>query len=468
MGANAHLERALLLLGQSRYDLAIDELRQSLAGDPDNAMAHAVLAICLSQKADYAEASAEADLAVGLAPETAFCFYARSIVLGARNHFPEALASIQEAIGLDPYHPTFFAQLGRLHLEQRRYQQALDAAEAGLALDPEDVVCTNLRVQALVKLGRRAEADAALETALKRDPDDSNTHANRGWSALEAGQPEKAMESFREALRLQPDNEWARSGIVEAMKARYFVYRIVLGWFLWMIRLSSQAQWGVLVGAYVGFQLLQSVARNNPDLAPWILPVLIVYVIFAVSTWVAVPLFNLALRLNRFGRLALSREEIVTSNWVGISILGAACCLGAWLVLGESQFLLSALACAFLIPALSTIYACKAGWPRIVMVLVAMALGGLAGVVIASAIGMSLSQGAVQMACDGVGSWAFLLCAGGTLLSQFGANALAAVKPRQGSVSPTLVWAIGGGVLLTAALLFLGWAGLVFFAFTRA
>ena len=81
--------------------------------------------------------------------------------------------------------------------------------------------------------------------------------------------------------------EWARQGIVQAMKARYFIYRIMLGWFLWMMKLQQKTQWAVIVGAYVGYFVLRNVARNNPDWSPWIQPLLIAYVVFAVMTWVA-------------------------------------------------------------------------------------------------------------------------------------------------------------------------------------
>ena len=41
-------------------------------------------------------------------------------------------------------------------------------------------------------------------------------------------------------------------------------------------------------------------------------------------TWISSPLFNLLLRLNRFGRLALSREQRVESSWIGGCFLLAA------------------------------------------------------------------------------------------------------------------------------------------------
>lgn len=375
---NPHVQRALLLLQQDRHELAAQELRQALVETPNDALAHAVLAICLAANKQYDAATQEAETAIHLAPDQAFGFYAHSVVLRDRNRFGEAQAAIEQAIGMDSNQPNYFAHLGQLQFDQRRWQAALEAADAGLALDPEDVQCINVRAMALVRLGRKMDAGAALETALSHDPEDEFAHANLGWALLEQGKHERAMEHFREALRLNPQLDWARQGIVEAMKARYFIYRLMLGYFLWMMKLTHQMQWYFLVGAYLGFQFLLRLNGNHPEWSNWLMPLIIAYVGFALMTWIATPLFNLVLRLNRFGRLALSREQIVTSNWVGLCVLGAVAFLGGYFS-GVFPFsngpLFGALACVFMIPPLSNIYNCAPGKPRNLIILVAAAMG---------------------------------------------------------------------------------------------
>lgn len=375
---NPHVRRALLLLQQDRHELAAQELRQALADTPNDALAHAVLAICLASNQQYDEAAHEAETAIHLAPDQAFGFYAHSHVLRSRNRFGEAQTAIEQAIAIDSTQPNYFAQLGQLHFDQRRWQDALDAADAGLALDPEDTQCINVRAMALVRLGRKIDAGAALKTALSHDPEDEFAHANLGWALLEQGRHEQAMEHFREALRLNPELDWARQGIVESMKARYVIYRIMLGYFLWMMKLTRQTQWYFLIGAYFGFQFLLRLRANHPEWSTWLMPLIIAYVGFALMTWIATPLFNLVLRLNRFGRLALSREQIVTSNWVGLCVLGAFAFLGAYfsgIFPGNHGPLLGALACVFMIPPLSHIYSCEPGKPRTLIILVTLGMG---------------------------------------------------------------------------------------------
>ena len=162
---------------------------------------------------------------------------------------------------LEPDDADYWGQLAAIELSTGKWDAALAAADRGLQVDPEHVNCTNLRVQAPQNSGRRTDADAAVEAALRRTPDDAFTHANRGWTLLEQGNPAKAMEHFREALRLNPEMDWARAGIVESLKAKHFVYRWILGYFFWMQRLSGRARWGVIIGAYLLFQVFTASTR---------------------------------------------------------------------------------------------------------------------------------------------------------------------------------------------------------------
>ncbi len=373
---SARLDRVEVLMQQSRFKLAEQELRQELADDPHQPHAHAMLALCLAGEKKYAEAQREAEAAVHLAPDLAYGHSVLASVLADQDRFADAEPVAREALRLDPEDADYYALLSRIHLGRRRWPEALAAAEQGLQLNAEHVDCTNLRALALMKLNRRAEAGATIDAALARDPENAVTHANQGWTLLQRHQPEKAMEHFREALRLEPELDWARAGIVEALKARHLIYRLMLGYFFWMSRLSRRAQWGVVIGGYLGYRFLYSFAQNNPAYAPFLWPVLILYFLFAVMTWIAQPLFNLLLRCNRFGRLALSREETLASNWVGGSLALALLCLVLWLVTRNSTALLAALTSGLMvIPIAGTFRA--SGKPRRTLAIYTAVLGGL-------------------------------------------------------------------------------------------
>ncbi|MGC1275213.1 MAG: tetratricopeptide repeat protein [Planctomycetaceae bacterium] len=364
---NPQLDRAVLLLQQSRPELAERELRQALLSDPNDPLAHAILSLTLAEQDKLSPATDEAQAAIAAGPDLALGHHALSVVLRRRNRLGEARVAASEAIRLDPENEDHWAELAQIELGERRWQAALDAAEHGLAIDPEHAACNNLRAIALVKLGRRDEAGATIDAALARNPDDAVTHANQGWTLLHAGEPRKAMEHFRESLRLDPTSDWAKAGIVEAMKARNPLYRWLLAYFLWASALDRRVLFGLVIGAWFGMQFLQGVGDKHPAARPYILPVLIAYVVFCLSTWLGAPLANLLLRFDRFGRYALSRDQVMGSNLIGVTLVAAVGCLVAGLILqGDAGTAMQICAIRFvlLMMPVAAIHNCPKGWPR--------------------------------------------------------------------------------------------------------
>ena len=424
------LQRAILLFQQHRHEQAITELRQSLSADPHEPYAHALLGLCLAKREKFQEATEEAEQAIHLSPDFSFAHYALASILRERHRNEEALVAINEALRLDSSDADYFAMLSNIHVDEKRWREALEAAERGLQLDSENIACTNLRAIALVKLGRKAEAGATIDAALSKNPDNAITHANQGWTLLERGEPKRALEHFREALRLDPQNEWARHGIVEALKARNIVYAVMLKYFFWMSRFRGRTQWVIILGGYFGNRMLGVVAAAQPSLAPWILPLRILYVVFALMTWIADPLFNLLLRLNRFGRLALSRQQVVAANYLGTCIFLALVGLAGWVAFGTvGPWPFAAAVFGCLAVPVSGVFKCASGWPRNTMAIycAALAIIGVLSLVCFTAVEWHPGKRASDDA-----AWAlfgmFLL---GAIGSTWLANILISQRPRR-------------------------------------
>ncbi len=372
---NKHLAQAQLLLHTRRYKDAESALRRALAAAPNDADAHVLLALALYYQERNADALREVRTAIGLAPEFASAHYVHALILLDRNRPDDALRAIHEALRLDPNNVAYHVVAGRVYLYQKDWKRALAAAEAGLRLDPEHVTCLNLQAMALVRLGRKVEALEALATALARAPENALTHANYGWALLHADKVKEAFAAFREALRLDPTLSWAREGIVEALKARNLIYRLLLRYFLWMSRLTEDEQWGV-IGIFHGIRVaLRVAARAFPPLWIVVLPLLLLYQAFALLTWVAKPLFALLLRFDRFGRLALSDEDRVASTWMAVCLLAAE--LGVLLALLARNwgFLALTVGGLALLPPVAGVFHANKGMGRVVLAVYA---GGMA------------------------------------------------------------------------------------------
>jgi len=262
--------RAIHLIDASRYDLAEKELRKALAQDPEDFHAHAYLGLCQYHLDSYDEAQVSAEKAIALQPDHPFGHYVLGLVHLHLDNYKEAKASFQEAIRLDPSEAEYHGTLGYLYLETEQYGLGLEHADQGLSLDPRNLTCKNCRARALTHLGRMDEAQRTIEGALKDAPENAHTFANLGWTCLHQGQHREALQHFREALRLDPESEWARNGMIYALRARFVAYRLLLTFYLWMSRLNPKVRSGILIGAVILMRVLRTAAREVPDFRPFL------------------------------------------------------------------------------------------------------------------------------------------------------------------------------------------------------
>ena len=376
---SAHFQRGLLLESQSRFAHAADEYRRHLADDPDDALGHTHLAICLVQAQKYEEATRHAQLATSLNPEDPSTFWALAAVMHLRGRQPEAMQAINQAISLNLELPFLYLLRAQLWMERKNWNEALQDAERGLEIEPDHVECLNVKAQALVQLNRRIEAGESLKWALAHDAENDRTHATLGWSLLEQGQSQQAMEHFREALRLNPDSNWARSGILEAMKSRNFIYRFFLAYLFAMSKLKNGAAWAIIIGAFVVVQFVGYLQDTYPNWSGPLSLVIVIYLAFALMTWLAFPLSNLVLLTSRFGRLALTPDHRRGALLLGIVLL---LCIGAlivYVIFGGLHWQFAAIRAGLLTLPAAGIYLVRAGKPRRMMTIVTavLALVGL-------------------------------------------------------------------------------------------
>jgi hypothetical protein len=310
----------------------------------------------------------------------------------------------------------------------KRWKDSLAAADTGLQFDPDHLVCLNARAQALTMLGDRAGAATTVEDALRKNPDDPWMHANQGWASLHANEPTKAAEHFREALRLDPEMDFARAGIIEALKARNFVYRWMLQYFLWMSRMPSSYQWGIIIGLFLLSRSLGQIGRAVPVLAPFLNPLLYLYIAFVILSWLSYPLFNLLLRFDRFGRHALSSDQRMGANLLAATLGAALVCFVSGLALGHINLWIAAVVFGVLSLPVSAIYSCSPGWPRQTMFACSAALL-VVGLFFSlpSEWAAAIGGKALAEASDGAGPVFFY----GILGSQFLANSLIGVQVKK-------------------------------------
>lgn len=378
---SVHLARAQLLLQQSRPAEAEAEAAFAITELPGNSQPYALLALSRLGQDKFREALDAAQAALQLGPGEAGLHYILGLVHHRSGQNSKALIAAHEAIRLEPGDADNFCLLASIQLGLAHWQEALDAAEQSLALHPENTSAANLRAMALIRLGRKAEAVNTVDFALQRDPENALSHANQGWNLLHQNNPKAAAEHFREALRLDPGLDYAREGMLEALKARNPLYRGMLAYFLWMGRLSDRYQWAIIIGIYFCSRVLIGAAQSSPQFAPlwWVL--LSAFYGFVYLTWTARPMFNLFLRLDSFGRHVLSPEQRTATNWFG-PVFVAALASTVWFFVTQSD---AAFLCMFYLAALSICVAVtfmRRGKARLGLGLATLTLAGLAALIV--------------------------------------------------------------------------------------
>jgi Flp pilus assembly protein TadD len=201
---NADFAIACQFLAAERGDLAERHLRLALSAEPDNAVAHALLAECLADRREVTEATNEARESICLAPDQPEGYAALASAQAAARRWRDAERTIKEALRFDSSVPRYWSKLADSLVAQGRTGRAIEAADRGLSIKPTDTGCLNARAFALLDDGRVGDARETIRSALVSAPVSAALHSNLAYVLLAHGETQAARDEALEALRLDP------------------------------------------------------------------------------------------------------------------------------------------------------------------------------------------------------------------------------------------------------------------------
>ncbi|GHB92343.1 tetratricopeptide repeat protein [Cerasicoccus arenae] len=310
------LNRAWALLNIRRFKEAQQAAQEALATNPDSVGAHLIIAQAALNQDQPREALEAVNRAISLEPNSPLCYIARARIYLTLNKHKLARTDCEQALELDPHDADIFGVLAWTYAAEGRWRETLEQAEHGLALDPDESNCINARTRALMFLKQNERAFQSIDSALARDPEDAYTHANAGWAKLQAGQREAALDHFTEALRREPHFEYARQGLISAMKAKSPIYGALLSYSFFMTSLPQGKRIAIILGGFIGYQIIvRSLEASGHFLLAGI--VMAIWVALVLLTWAGDAIFNLLLLLNKRGRMILSTQQKWISTGVG-------------------------------------------------------------------------------------------------------------------------------------------------------
>lgn len=284
------MERAQRLYDNGQIDASIDLLTRFLGEHPDDANAHALLALCLVRRKRLHAARSEAGLAATLDPEAGFAHLAQGVVLTASRDFRAAEEHLKTALALEPEFSYAHVALSRLYDLWGEPSRAAEHAERACELAPDASGHWAHRAWLVWQRGNRQQAIAYAHTALQLDPEDISAIVLLGQCELANGNVDAAREHAAWALQNDATDE-AALALLCGIKARTSV---VLGaWWRFQTYVaagSNRRALLMLVGIFLLYRVLLLVL-DDTGLPQWGTAITLAWMVFCVYTWFAPTLF---------------------------------------------------------------------------------------------------------------------------------------------------------------------------------
>jgi tetratricopeptide (TPR) repeat protein len=226
-------------------DQAIEYYRQSLALEPNSALAHSNLGAALQRRGQLADALAEFRRAIELQPGRGEYHYNLAGGLAAAGDGAGAAASYQRALALDPNdadarnnlgvllqqrgdlsgaeqqyaaaltraprHVGVLSNLGALYAQQGKLDLAIQSFQSALAVEAQARSARENLALALAQVGRTDEAAREYDILVRAEPNDVPLRCRTAALLSAAGRRDEAIAHLRAALRIAPDSADARS-----------------------------------------------------------------------------------------------------------------------------------------------------------------------------------------------------------------------------------------------------------------
>ena len=281
-------------LAQGHVQGAVETLRKLLAHDPQDADAHALLAIALYNMRRLHASRYEAQTALSLAPESVLAHYALGIVETAGRHFALADDHFQQALALEPRSPHLLRARASLYRLWGRKSGIGPLLEEARSIDPGDPATLIAMGEHALEENRLDEAGQFADTALRIEPESAEGLVLMGSVLLRKGMAADAREHALQALRIDATHRGALH-LLAGVKARQSPL-LGLWWrySVWMESIGTTRSVLVLLLAYATYRVLRGIMEQG-SLAAWAMPLEMAWLAIVAYTWVGPGLFRRSL-----------------------------------------------------------------------------------------------------------------------------------------------------------------------------
>ncbi len=215
------------LVGEKRYDEAIEEYHKIIELRSNDSLGHVNLGAALARRGDAAAALEEYEKARALQPDDPRLERNFGQALVTLGRVDEAIAHFERAVELrkgrrDPngQNPELQLELGNAFMKKGNAPQAIAHYRNALRLRPDYAAAHTNLGNALLKEGAASEAKLHFEEANRLNPgsdQSADEFCNLGNAALQKRDFENAIANYRQALAIRPNYPEAHSNLGTAL-----------------------------------------------------------------------------------------------------------------------------------------------------------------------------------------------------------------------------------------------------------
>lgn len=319
---------------ENRFAEALEQVEKALELHPKQTTYITFKGLCLIKLNAFLDAEKVLKDAIRFDPNHDFSYYAMANLEINRGRYKEAEKYAQLAIDLNPIQSEYYGVLALCRFSRHEeVEKVKELAKQGLSFDPHNSLCQNVLAMIEMRHGKKRLATQIMEFNLEKNKANSFSLSNQGWNFLHQGNHTKAREFFSEALKHEPAHEWARIGILQAIKCKFPMYRWILRFLLFLSRKSPARRMSLIFGIYMFILAFSFVIAKYQSMG---LTSLLLFGSIIYITWFGDTLANLFLLFHDEGKKWLKPQEKQRSIAL-FSLLALSGVFASWALLFKNS-----------------------------------------------------------------------------------------------------------------------------------